>query len=95
MVESGLQYKILKMLNAHKWIKAVNFHASAFTEKGTPDILGTCRGRAFALEVKVEGRKPTPKQIHELGQWESAGAFVMVAREDFRIKDLLNGIEKV
>ncbi len=44
-----------------------------FGEKGDPDIAGDLDGRRFALEVKREGKRPTPEQYGRLDAINEAG----------------------
>lgn len=93
MKESELQSKILNALNRLVDCKAINIHGSMFTEKGSPDIIGAYRGRPFGIEVKVNGNDPAPIQTRRMTEWKRAGAFVLVAREDWTIEGFLDGIK--
>lgn len=42
---------------------------------GIPDVLAVVQGHAFAFELKMEGRKPTPMQIATLASLDTAGAY--------------------
>ena len=87
--ETALTTRILKSLRTHG-AKVEKIRGSAFTTKGTPDILGSYRGRALALEVKRPDPKDDPpyfyvnvetdKQHLELQAWQVAGALVGVVR---------------
>lgn len=48
---------------------AHKFHANAFTERGVADLFGSLPGgRAYFIEVKVPGGKPTQWQIAWLAE---------------------------
>ena len=50
-------------------------HGTAFAVRGDPDLHGVMPGgRAFAIEVKMPGKEPTPLQRKRLAEWEQAGA---------------------
>ena len=70
--EAKIVAKILKRLNEVGY--AIKFHGSAMSKGGEPDILACVMGRMVRVEVKVPGNKPTPRQYHQLRQWEKAGA---------------------
>jgi hypothetical protein len=62
MLESQLQSKLLKELRKHGWF----YKASDRYRAGVPDIIGCCRGRFVALELKIEPNRPTPLQEYEM-----------------------------
>jgi hypothetical protein len=82
MREKALVKRIMKQLRAGG-AKVLKLHGDAFIEMGTPDLLGCYRGRAFAIEAKVDGRPTTETQDLRLKEWEAAGAVTIVAREGF------------
>ena len=55
-------------------------HGSAYQRAGIPDIVGCCRGRFFAFEVKRPGEDPTKIQRYEMMRLAESGAIVGVAR---------------
>jgi len=61
--------------------------------RGLPDLIGVCRGRALALEVKRPGGKPTPLQEHELGRWAAAGAVAAVVTSVEDVKRLIGEVD--
>lgn len=77
---------ILRWLNSQPGVKAINIHGSVYQERGTPDILGSWRGRVFALEVKRPGGRVAPIQERRLREWAAAGAVsaVVCSLEDCR-----------
>jgi hypothetical protein len=46
---------------------------------GVPDVIAIHNGRVFALELKAEGGRATPKQLDVLAAMEAAGAFTCIA----------------
>jgi len=78
MKESTLRTKVLEYLNSLPGCKAIKIHGSAYIEAGTPDVMGCIKGRAFFLELKVPGKKPTAIQERRLKEWEAAGAITGV-----------------
>lgn len=81
MSEARLVRAILAALNARPHTKAIKIHGNAYTEAGTPDVLGCDQRGAFAIEVKRPGERVKPGGIQEkrLAEWAVAGARVGVA----------------
>ena len=48
-------------------------YAAAFGRAGIPDIVGCYRGSFFSIEVKREGKFPTPLQIQRMSEITAAG----------------------
>ena len=46
---------------------------------GVPDVIAIHNGRAFAMEIKTVGGKPTSKQLEAIAAMEAAGAFTAIA----------------
>lgn len=46
---------------------------------GVPDIIIIHKGRAYGLELKAPGGKPTDKQLLAMDAMDEAGAFVCIA----------------
>jgi hypothetical protein len=46
---------------------------------GVPDVVATHEGRCYALELKVEGGRATPKQLEAIAAMEAAGADCCIA----------------
>jgi hypothetical protein len=46
---------------------------------GVPDIIAIHEGRVYALELKAEGGRATPKQQEAIAAMEAAGAFTAIA----------------
>lgn len=69
--EAALVKKILEYLNTVGFAHKVRSDVHTI---GRVDIVGCVQGRALALEVKVPGGEPTPRQARELACWRAAGA---------------------
>lgn len=68
---------ILNYINSLPNAKAINIHGSVFSERGTPDIIGSINGRTVLFECKRdETEEPEPIQKWRLSEWISAGAVV-------------------
>jgi hypothetical protein len=46
---------------------------------GVPDIIAIHEGRCYALELKAEGGRATPKQLEAIAAMEAAGAYCCIA----------------
>ena len=67
---------ILKYINALPDGKAINIHGSVYTERGTPDVIGSVNGKFVAFECKRDNEELEPIQTARLRQWFRAGAVV-------------------
>jgi len=68
-----------------RWLKSEKIwhfkvHGSAFQRAGIPDIVGCCRGRFFALEVKRPRENPSKIQEYEMAKLDQSGALTEVVR---------------
>lgn len=70
--EARIVKKILDQLNALPQCKAEKNHGTQF---GKPklDISGAINGKAFHIEVKVPGNKPTKRQWGVIRDWREVG----------------------
>jgi len=59
------------------WV--VKIHGGAYQMAGLPDVLAIKNGRAFWIEVKRPGEKPTPIQLKRMRDLQAAGCVVGVA----------------
>ena len=77
---SGLEYNtvvqpLLRYLNALPNAKFINIHGGIYTERGTPDVLGSINGRLVAFECKKDQRRgPEAIQKRRILEWRAAGA---------------------
>ena len=68
---------ILKYINALPNGKAINIHGSIFSERGTPDVMGSIGGRAVFFECKRDATEDLEDiQKWRLCEWIRAGAVV-------------------
>ena len=73
----GVVAPIMKYLNSLPCAKVINVHGSVFSERGTPDVIGSVGGRAVAFECKRSAEEePTRIQLWRLSEWIRAGAVV-------------------
>lgn len=74
---SGVVQPILHYLNSLPNSKAINIHGSVFSERGTPDVVGSIGGRTVIFECKRDAtEEPTDIQKWRLCEWIKAGAVV-------------------
>lgn len=74
---SGVVQPVLDYLNSLPGSKAINIHGSVFCERGTPDVIGSIRGRTVAFECKRdETEAPEAIQKWRMSEWLAAGAVV-------------------
>ena len=68
---------ILKYINSLPDGKAINIHGSVFSERGTPDVIGSIKGRMVAFECKRDATEDLEDiQKWRLCEWIKAGAVV-------------------
>lgn len=73
----GVVAPILRYLNSLPESKAINVHGGVYTERGTPDVIGSVGGRAVAFECKrSRDEEQTRIQDWRLAEWAAAGAVV-------------------
>lgn len=87
-LEKSIVASILRYLNSLPGCYACKVHGGAYMA-GWPDIIGCCRGRALALEVKRPGQKATPLQVAVLEKWRRAGAVAAVVTSRKEVEELL------
>jgi hypothetical protein len=46
---------------------------------GVPDVIAIHDGRYYAMEIKADGGRPTPKQLQAIAAMEAAGAYTCIA----------------
>lgn len=81
---------ILKYLNSLPNSKAINIHGSVFSERGTPDIIGSIKGRMVCFECKRDAREDLEDiQKWRLCEWINAGAVVGGVSELWHVKYIL------
>ena len=72
-LEKTIVKAILARLNAMPNCRAKKHHGDMYGSAEL-DVYGCISGRAFFLEVKRPGGKPTKRQDAIIREWESAGA---------------------
>lgn len=74
----------------------VKYFANRNTRSGIPDILACVNGRFLAIEVKGEGGRPSPLQLHHVEQIRKSGGLAVIAwPDDFeRLKALVMALER-
>lgn len=87
-LEKRIVSKIMRKLKARKDCYCFKVHGGLYTA-GQPDIIGCLAGRAFGLEVKVPGCKPTVLQEHTLECWRQAGAIAAVVHSWEEAREVL------
>jgi len=88
MKESTLKTRIKRDLT-RLGCKVIAYPNTGLGEKGTPDLIGCYRGQMFLIEAKVGDNDPSKIQYRRLDEWNEAGAFADVEREDFDAEDFL------
>lgn len=81
---------ILKYVNSLSDGKAINIHGSIFSERGTPDVIGSIGGRTVAFECKRDATEDlTDIQKWRLCEWIRAGAVVGGVSELWHVQYIL------
>ena len=73
MLESELERKIVALCRSQQ-IATYKFVSPA--NRGVPDRIILCNGKAMFLELKQRGKKPTPLQLHEMDRLRETGCRV-------------------
>lgn len=89
--EKAIVNSIMRYLEKLPGCYAFKTHGSIYGS-GQPDIVGCIKGRAFALEVKRPGGKPTKLQVCMLEKWKSAGAVTGVVHSVDEVKEVLESV---
>ncbi len=90
MKESRLSRKLLDKLGKIEGVKAIKIHGDRYTEAGTPDIIGSVRGRMFVIECKRSSKVSLePIQKQRLKEWANAGALACSVRNNAEMETLL------
>lgn len=77
-LERDIQRAVLAYLRSRPGSFTAKLAAGPYSLPGLPDILHLEGGRAFFLEVKRPGSKPTPLQAATLERLQTAGALAAV-----------------
>ena len=68
--ETKLTKKILNRLNDIEGCRAEKLHGGPYGKQKL-DVFGAKDGKMFYLEIKVPGKKPTPKQDSTIRKWKT------------------------
>lgn len=79
MRERELQSQVELLLRMGGWL-VYHTYDSRRSAPGFPDIVALRGSRILALELKVEGAKPSEAQYEWLRAWDRAGALAYVVR---------------
>lgn len=79
MSERKLQAHVEQLLRTAGWL-VYHTYDSRRSAPGFPDIVALRGARILALELKVEGAKPSEAQYEWLKAWDRAGALAYVVR---------------
>lgn len=83
---SGVVEPVLSYLNSLPNAKAINIHGSVFSERGTPDVIGSIEGRIVCFECKRSAtEEPEAIQKWRLCEWIRAGAVVGAVSEVWHV----------
>ncbi|MEQ9319009.1 MAG: hypothetical protein RIF41_07600 [Polyangiaceae bacterium] len=90
--ESNLRATVLREINTrpHGWA----FATTGIAEGGIPDVVGSYRHRALALELKTATGRLSPRQRRHLRLAAAAGAEAHVVREVSELRAILDRIDK-
>lgn len=87
---TGVVRPVLDYLNSIPGSKAINIHGSVFSERGTPDVIGSIRGRMVAFECKRDAtERPEEIQQWRLSEWMAAGAVVGAVSDVWHVDMIL------
>lgn len=91
--EGKVKDKVKKMLRSFG--DEVYSHWPVQNGMGMPtlDCIICAYGTYIAIETKVEGKKPTPRQEHTMGQMTAAGGVVFIVRNDVDVEGVRVAIE--
>jgi len=73
---SAVVKKVIAYIDSLPGGKAINIHGGAYTERGTPDVIGCVNGRMVVFECKRGDEALERIQLYRLEQWYDAGAIV-------------------
>lgn len=87
---TGVVQPVLDYLNSIPGAKAINIHGSVFSERGTPDVIGSIGGRMVVFECKRDAQEePTKIQKWRLSEWIAAGAVVGSVSDVWQVEMIL------
>jgi hypothetical protein len=88
--ERELKRDVLNWLNLQgAWVFTQPMNKRTRGKRGVPDIIGCCRGRFVAIELKMAGGRLEPAQTAECERIREAGGIVIVA---YCLRDVMAGL---
>jgi len=87
--ESTFQKEVIKAVKRTRFCKCIKYNASAYGEKGTPDLIGCYKGMMFLLELKGPKGKATEIQELRIEQWRATGAAAAIVKPGFDLEEWL------
>ncbi len=79
--EAKVKVKVKKTLDAHGAYYFMPI-GGPYAARGVPDIVGSYKGKFYAIECKAGNGKPTMLQEREIRRINESGARVIVVNED-------------
>lgn len=92
-LESERTHRVLNWLKMQPETYARKVHTGPMGEGGHPDIDGCQRGRAFKIEMKQPGHRPTPRQMAKLRSWRESGALVGWATDVDEVQAIMSHVD--
>jgi len=91
MSEKRIEHQIRNYLNSlGAW--HIKTHGNMFSKAGTPDLIGSLRGRFIAIEVKQPGGVVSPLQEAHIKLIRQAGGIAFVA---YSLEDVKRELKRV
>ena len=90
MLEKNIVKRIMASLKEDGFF-CIKIHGSEYQMAGLPDVLALKGGRAYWLEVKRPGGKPTPLQVRMIEKLKGFGCVAGVVFSVEEAKELVNG----
>lgn len=73
----------------------IKIHVSAYQSQGEPDLVCCYEGRFVALELKIEGNKPSALQLEKIQDIKRAGGIALPVWSINEIKETLYEISRI
>ncbi len=78
-LESDLSREVIEYLNGLPDCFAYVTHGGPYQRSGIPDIVGIYKSLGFGIELKMEGKYPSPIQRKVLRDMRAAGGMAITA----------------
>lgn len=93
MKEADLSKKVLQWMNKQPGCFAWKLHVDQYNQVGLPDIHACYLGHYVAIELKRSAEhKPTPMQLHRMGELNKAGAITAIVYTLEQVQELISRI---